>query len=186
MDTSKRKQAMEFIAKAGTARSPQIAEAVGMEAKNVMGLLRPYVERGDLVMCKVEVPGQRAVNEYRIGPGMPNGFTPLGQTRRPQAKAIKNLYGFAPGARPIIAAAAPATAIEPPVLDEAPLADLGLWEPEPDSHPPAPPNEPRIEFALWESGRLDIYDGAELFQIGPQDVSRLRRFLGCFTEEGAA
>lgn len=174
MGTSKSKQALDYIAKSGSARSPQIAEAVGMETKNVMGLLRPYVDRGDLVMCKVEVPGQRSVNEYRPGAWAPNAFTPLGQKRaRPQAKAI-------------LAEAVPATRIEPAVLDEAPLADLGLWEPEPDSPPPAPPNEPRIEFALWESGRLDIYDGAELFQIGPQDVSRLRRFLGCFTEEVAA
>lgn len=186
MDRSKCKQALDFITKSGSARSPQIAEAVGMETKNVMGLLRNYVERGDLVMCKVEIPGQRSVNEYRPGPGVSNSFTPLGQKRRPQARAIKDRYGFDAMTKPILAEAGPTTRIEPPVLDAAPLADLDLWEPEPESPRPDPLPVPQIEFALWENGRLDIYDGSELFQISPRDVSRLRRFLGCFTEEVAA
>lgn len=39
----------------------------------------------------------------------------------------------------------------------------------PDSH---------IEFALWSDGRLDIVDGAELFQIPPGAVKRLALLLG--------
>lgn len=36
----------------------------------------------------------------------------------------------------------------------------------------------RVEFALWDDGRLSIYDGDEIQQIDPADTERLARLLG--------
>lgn len=36
----------------------------------------------------------------------------------------------------------------------------------------------RLEFALWDDGRLDIYDGDSLRQLAPADTARLARLLG--------
>lgn len=42
-----------------------------------------------------------------------------------------------------------------------------------------PPRDPaRIEFALWDDGRLSIYDGDDLVMLPPSDTARLARLLG--------
>ena len=48
--------------------------------------------------------------------------------------------------------------------------------------PPPPPEAPdtpaEIEFALWDDGRLSIYDGDGLVQLKPAATARLARLLG--------
>lgn len=41
----------------------------------------------------------------------------------------------------------------------------------------APPPA-RVEFALWDDGRISIYDGDVLLQLDPADTARLARLLG--------
>lgn len=77
-EKTKTQRAYEFVLKEGCARSEAIGQAVGVECSTVPTLLRGYVQRGELVMCKVFKPGtQREVNEYRVGAGMVGEFRPL-------------------------------------------------------------------------------------------------------------
>lgn len=213
-EKSKTQLAYEYIVKKGSARQKEIAAEIGSSPSNIGVLLKPLVERGELAMCKVTVPGTPAQNEYRPGAGMPDAFRPLKQRQQFRIKPPKE--DMAPTAAisartrdPIetladaIAAADPEPANErspaPAKLELSEVAKQGLKEisarlaaaeskarPEPGLRcgtkfvmgEPEP-----MEFAMWENGRLDIYDGDELFTIPAADVIRLRRFLGCFTEE---
>ena len=55
--------------KGGAARSAEIAEAIGIEAKNVMGALAAAVANGVLVACDVNAPGAPPQKEYRLSGG---------------------------------------------------------------------------------------------------------------------
>lgn len=62
--------AVEYLRKkGGAARSAEIAEAIGIEAKNVMGALAAAVENGVLVACDVQVFGAPPQKEYRLSGG---------------------------------------------------------------------------------------------------------------------
>lgn len=61
--------AIAFIAKRGSARSKEIAEAVGIEPKNVCSVLAAAVANGVLVACDISIPGQRTQKEYRVSGG---------------------------------------------------------------------------------------------------------------------
>lgn len=67
---SKTARALAFIEKKGSARTPEIAQAIGTEPKNVSPLLAAAVADGRLVTCKVDQPGKPPCNEYRIGGGV--------------------------------------------------------------------------------------------------------------------
>lgn len=60
-------------ARVGAARSTAIAQAIDVEPKQITGLLQIPVERGYLNVCKIERPGKKDENEYRLstaGQGM--------------------------------------------------------------------------------------------------------------------
>lgn len=65
--TSKLEKAIDYIAKHGTARSPEIAKASGMKSDEVSARLHAYVKAGVLVSCRVAYPGKPSCNEYRLG-----------------------------------------------------------------------------------------------------------------------
>ena len=62
--------AIKFIEKSGSARSADIARAIGAEQKNISSTLQPAIDNGVLVACDVVVPGSPPQKEYRIGGGM--------------------------------------------------------------------------------------------------------------------
>lgn len=62
-------RALQFIQKQGPVRSDQIAAHCDIRPKDVSALLAPYVEKGDLVTCKVTRAGLPPVNEYRLSAG---------------------------------------------------------------------------------------------------------------------
>lgn len=66
---SKISRVVAYIKLHGSARTPEIAEHLGIENKSVLPLLWDHVQRGMLVTCKVERPGQKAINEYRLSAG---------------------------------------------------------------------------------------------------------------------
>lgn len=76
-------------------------------------------------------------------------------------------------------AAEPATPAQS-APDEVVAASPQLAHAAPKSPPDQPdgPAAPRLEFALWDSGALDIYDGDGLVQLAPADTARLARLLG--------
>jgi hypothetical protein len=62
--------AIEYLRKkGGSARSAEIAEAIGIEAKNITASLAAAVDNGVLVACDVNVPGSQPQKEYRISGG---------------------------------------------------------------------------------------------------------------------
>lgn len=95
--------AIDFIRKQGAARADAIAKAIGKPIDWVSAALNGPTKDGVLVVCKVEVPGRRAINEYRISAsGKPAQFTPL--SRKGEATAA---IGPVPPTPPV-AVAAPA------------------------------------------------------------------------------
>ena len=64
------KRAIALLKERGVAmRTGQIAEALGESTSSIMPCLAPWAENGTLIVCKVEKPGSRATNEYRISGG---------------------------------------------------------------------------------------------------------------------
>jgi hypothetical protein len=62
--------AVEFLRKkGGPARSGEIAEAIGIETKNLTASLSAAVENGVLVACDVQAPGAPPQKEYRLSGG---------------------------------------------------------------------------------------------------------------------
>jgi len=63
---SKTEKAIAFIAQRGSARSPEIAEHIKINATAIQAFLAGPLEAGYLIACKVEIPGKRPMNEYRL------------------------------------------------------------------------------------------------------------------------
>lgn len=62
--------ALEFIRKqGGSARSKEIAQEIGVEAKSISAILSAAVDNGVLVACDVAVPGTPTQKEYRLSAG---------------------------------------------------------------------------------------------------------------------
>ena len=57
---------IEYIRAHGSARSPELAQAMGVDKKNVSVILSGPVEKGFLVTCKIDRPEGQPVNEYRL------------------------------------------------------------------------------------------------------------------------
>lgn len=75
---TKIENAIDYIAKQGVARTDEIGEAIGEHKYKVAGLLAYAVKTGVLVSCRVERPGKKPCNEYRIsGGGKPVNFGDL-------------------------------------------------------------------------------------------------------------
>lgn len=68
---TKIEQAIAFIRAQNGARSAQIARHLDCDADRVSAMLAPYVDDHTLVVCKIDVPGTRQQNEYRLSAGGP-------------------------------------------------------------------------------------------------------------------
>ena len=178
---------LECISAHGPARSLQISEATGVDISSVTPLLASYVKSGQLVMCKVEVPGSRPQNEYRIGVGLAAEWKPLkfGAPRRPPRPGADE-----PRAEPVAQApglhttAAEAAALQPQKFEveeaEEVEAAPAPGEQIPDGHELGPVSGIRIRdanlqrktadsaadgftCALWSDGQLSmLIDGEDL------------------------
>lgn len=68
-EKSKIEMAIEYIAKHGSARTPELADLLRVPEKNVQPNLQKPIETGYLVSCSVEVntpDGMRRMKEYRL------------------------------------------------------------------------------------------------------------------------
>lgn len=84
---SKVEAALDYIRKqGGCARSKDIAQAIGVESKNVMAILGAAVDSGVLVACDVAAPGAKPQKEYRLsGGGKPIAWREPKPARTPVA-----------------------------------------------------------------------------------------------------
>lgn len=131
-EKTKIQRAYDYIVKKGSARQKEIAAEVGTSPSSIGVMLKPLVERGDLVMCKVEVPGTPAQNEYRPGAGMPGEFRPLKERQAFRINPPKEGKAAAPvGATFANQAIAPRTRDPIEALADA----IAAAEPEPASEP---------------------------------------------------
>ena len=128
---TKTERVLEFIRRKGTARTPEIAEACGLEGLAPSALLSGHVARGELLMCKVERPGKPPVNEYRFA-AMAGGklaeFKPLNK-RGALAKTETTLGAVGQPAGPLVRTMQAAPAPQRP-LDQLPIAK-GIAIPDP-------------------------------------------------------
>lgn len=74
---------IDFIRKKGTARTDEIVSGLKVNKDSISTLIKPAIDAGLLLVCKVSVPGKQPVNEYRIG----SGITPV--VNGPELKAKK-------------------------------------------------------------------------------------------------
>lgn len=163
-DKSYPQRAYEFIKARGVARSRDIAEHLGIFAADMGAMLERLVNEGHLLVCKVEVPGSRPQNEYRIGSGMrAPAFRPLRSAskrppRHPDAPAPAALdssplpaIDFEPEAVPV-PPVVPADAQHPINAFEQALRSFEASPPVPPPQRPAPlfdaAHDPDSELAL--------------------------------------
>lgn len=109
--TSMTERAVQFIRQKSVARSDEIERALGLS--NVAALLATRVLAGDLVACKVTIPGRkRQVNEYRISAaaGMPRtGTSPW--RGEPEGKKPPRALSLSAPAEPIFTHSIPGSEI---------------------------------------------------------------------------
>lgn len=157
-DKSYPQRAYEFIKARGVARSRDIAEHLDIFAADVGAMLARLVDEGHLLVCKVEVPGTRAQNEYRIGSGMrAPAFRALrGASKRPPRHPDAPAPAGAPTLGPDGAGAAPqggaaglGAARRPAVFDSSPLPAID-FEPEAVPVPPVVPADAQHPINAFE------------------------------------
>jgi len=68
---------VKAILKAGTIRTPALAEVTAAPAGNHNSQLLAAVSAGLITHCMVTADNGKEMREYRAGPGLPNGFKPL-------------------------------------------------------------------------------------------------------------
>ena len=139
--------------KAG-ARTDELADHVGILPRQVAPLLHDYVQRGELVTCIVQRPGQRDCTLYRDGSG---------KAARTEAKGWKG-QSFSPAASRKIAG------------KSLTAADI------PGAAPPAPPIVPQEAIAPTESGaeefHFEIIDAAPSAADSAHDQPAVSRNTG--------
>lgn len=160
-------KAIEFIRKnGGTARSGEIAAAIGIEQKNVSGSLVAAVENGVLVACDVVTPGGTPQKEYRLSGG---GKPVLWREPKPAR------------------AAAPAT--EKPAQEAAKPARKPRKPAKPAKPHPRGADRPKVTVRLLRAAEEGRQKNAKPDQIipgnipGPDDASTLKQFrCGVFSD----
>ena len=98
MSKSKAQRLIDAIRAAGTIRSPDLAAVTRIDRSTITATLRHAVEAGEVVVCKVMIPGKPELNEYRLGMGVaPMAVAkPLNTTRRAPLSASRIGRGSAP------------------------------------------------------------------------------------------
>lgn len=136
-----------------------IAEELGLSVEGVRHLVKT-MEGGQRV-ARGRIPGEQCHRLYAPAAAV----TPAAAVCRSLAAIADAIGDMEPEGEP--APEAPSKGPAEPCMAEAAaqVAHVGL--------PPA-----RIEFALWDDGRVCIYDGDTLLQLSAADTVRLARLLG--------
>lgn len=150
-------KAIAFIAKQGSARTPEIAAHLGIKEAHVSASLARPVELGYLVTCKVTMPGRREMNEYRIAEAVSTSKQSWGDfkiSRRAATTQVKPLAApkepppRTPNDKRIEAAAIPKKAVR--------TEDGRILKVPAEATPQQAGVAPRIVFMIDSTGRLRI------------------------------
>lgn len=191
-------RAVEYIAAHPGCRTPEIEAAV--KIANCSALLKPLVDAGFLLACKVDRPNTRPSYEYRLGASVTPNMT-WAEFRG--ATAAKK-RGLTVTTRPMRTAnptpiASKATQPLDPTTEEKPISHppavtvqtLEMGAPHPGIAPPLMRNDatnesggsptttekPKLYFSLDSNGRLHISIGGEYLDLAPEAVRKLGRFM---------
>lgn len=94
-------QAIELIRQRGAMRSPEIEKE--LDITSAAATLQHKVDDGTLIMCKVERPGLRPCNEYRLSAkagGQAPGIAPVGRSPREPDPVRERLAEWKPAPKP--------------------------------------------------------------------------------------
>lgn len=176
---TKIERAIAQIAKHGRVRSPEIATHLGIDLKNVAPLLFDAVQRGYLLSCKVERPGQSPINEYCLSAAAaPDGSDYA--TFKAEQRARRSIE---PARQPAPRVTAPAR-VEPSA--DTPPASAKSDAPPPMAPDAAPSHAPAclvthvaeyIEITLDNKANLVIACGDQRIAITPPALRILGNFL---------
>lgn len=180
---SKIETALDYIARHGTARTPAIAEALGVEERHIRPMLDPALRNGYLVSCQVEVRQpdgtMRKMMEYRVSEVVAESkanwreFT-LGRTPA-RTRELKPPKALPPRvAAPAKPAAAPTPAAVPAVI--APAA-AEAESPYTLPAPPAVQPVPESLFSIGSDRRLRIQAAGIELELSPDETKTLGYLL---------
>lgn len=108
---TKTQQLLDAIPKEGSIRTPELSQATGIERANIRALLDHPIKNGDVVVCKVMIPGKPDQNEYRRGPGVPP--MPIPPELKPGKRGVQFSRGAVGNGIPPAPIAADKTIINP-------------------------------------------------------------------------
>lgn len=168
---TKIERAIDFIRRRSGARQVEIGAHIDALPSNVRVMLRPYVDSGLLVTCRVQVPGTPPQTEYRMAAG----------GRKPDAAVIAQAEEAArkgvvePEDDADIIAPIEAKRVEGEVQVRGAQA-----RPKPDAASIAPKSVEATAFhcALLLDGTLRIHSAAGALVLNKRDTETLLRFLG--------
>ncbi|SIQ95523.1 hypothetical protein SAMN05421829_108135 [Aromatoleum tolulyticum] len=169
------------VSKADSWRVSQLAEKMFDDPQNIRFALKALVAKGELAVIEVQNGGRTAAAYYDPATEPAPEAAPASLPEEPVPAAV--VTAAAEVLTTIAEAAAPApvepepAAIAPTVERRAPTplyraGDLTVME---VAEPPAPE---RVEFALWDDGRLTIAAQNEILLIPADATKRLALLLG--------
>jgi len=168
-EKTKIETAIDLIAKQGSARTPEIAQALGIVEKNVRPLLDPAIRAGYLITCQVEKhtpDGIRRMSEFRLSSTVSESKVSWKLFKIKSASS-------APSTAPTKAEPAPVKpAVEPTV--EAPGAVKAQAEP---FEQKLTVQTGKSLFLLGSDGCLRIEAGGITFELTRDETHNLGLFL---------
>ncbi len=76
-EKTKIQRGIDHIHKHPNCRTDDLAAVMDCDSRNVAATLWPALQAGLVISCKVERPGQRAANEFRLSAASPDGKAPI-------------------------------------------------------------------------------------------------------------
>ena len=162
---------IDAIRKHGARRTPDLEKDTGIDGGTISAFLKPAVDSGYLVACKVERPSGRPCNEYRLSAQVSESKVTWEEYRarqRIERKELKPQRQEDPSIRRSIAK----SPTMPTQEKQTPIV----------VHNPATPAEmtPKIEaFDFWldRSGQMVISTEEGAIELSPDRVRELGQFM---------
>lgn len=198
---SKTELVMDYIARHPGCRTRDIASALRVvDAKSVSGLMQGYVDKGLLVVARIEDGSAgKPMCEYRVSATVPDDWRKdprlVSIRKRGEDRLTVVPASAPPGAQPAVARSNTGSlpsgtevpppegpAVEPPAATAKPVA---AGEHVDDAHG----DDGQVSFALWSTGAFSINDGTDLLVLSKADTLRLYLYIlgtvGFFDEPDA-
>jgi hypothetical protein len=179
---------IEYIRAHGSARSPELAKVMGTKEGNVQPMLAGPIEKGYLIACKVEKPGNRPTNEYRLSAHVSETKQTWAEFKESNRVSLPTKALKIPKARPPRVPYEGIPASQPSVVTEM-LRKRFADEDKPatpespfvDPIPVAPSNEQPLLFMIDTTGRLRmVYQGKTTILSGAETLD-LGKLMGATT-----